>query len=134
MQLQPLIVTDGISISYDSHNQWLYVDWRGEHDNASSQAACGLMLQALHQHPCGKILNDNSNISYTTADLSQWGKEWLQDMAAAGLEYFAWVLPRSSAKLDKVDLKFSSMSRYMVVTFSDLATAYDWLHQQQRKR
>jgi len=133
MQLHPITVTDGVSISYDSCNKWLYVDWKGEHDNATSYAACALILAALRQQPCGKILNDNSNISYTTAELSQWGKEWLQDMVAAGLQYFAWVLPRHSTKLEKVNLNFQSMRGPLVVTFSDVATAFDWLHQQQWK-
>jgi len=130
MQLHSLIVTDGITISYDSHNKWLYVDWRGEHDNASSKVACLLMLDALRQHPCRKILNDNSNISHTTVTLSEWSNLWLQDMRQAGLQHLAWVLPRSSDTLNTAYLSLRAIQAPVVVTFAELASAYEWLRKQ----
>ncbi|TPG64605.1 hypothetical protein EAH73_15695 [Hymenobacter nivis] len=69
MPLCPLVDTPGLSISYDFDNQWQYVEWKGEHDPASSWAACALMLDTLRAFPCARILNDNSGITRTTMQL-----------------------------------------------------------------
>ncbi|TGE26443.1 hypothetical protein [Hymenobacter metallicola] len=71
MQLLSVVDEPGIYIGYDAHNQWLYVDWKGEHTQDSSQQACMLMLESLRQYPCPKILNDNSSITRTTVQLTE---------------------------------------------------------------
>jgi hypothetical protein len=133
MQLRYLIVNENVSISYDDTNEWLYVDWQGEHTPETSYATCWLMVEALRMQPCSKILNDNSNITYTTAELPDWGKLWLRDMEGAGLQYMAWVLPRNAPKLQTTDLSTRPFRKPLVVTFSDVATAFEWLHKQQRE-
>lgn len=130
MHLRYLIVDDHVSIAYDATNDWLYVDWRGEHTAATSRAACLLMLEALRKQPCSKILNDNSNISYTTVVLSEWSVAWLATMRAAGLQHLAWVLPRCSGTLDRAYLTLRAVQKPVVVTFADVASAYEWLHKQ----
>jgi hypothetical protein len=133
MQLRYLIVNDNVSISYDNTNDWLYVDWQGEHTPETSYATCWLMVEALRMQPCSKVLNDNSNITYTTAELPEWGKLWLRDMEVAGLQYMAWVLPFNAPKLQTNDLSTQPFRKPLVVTFSDVATAFEWLHKQQRQ-
>jgi hypothetical protein len=133
MQLHPLIVNDGVSITYDSSNDWIYVDWRGEHTAATSKATCLLMVEALRMQPCSKILNDNSNITHTTAELSEWGVSWLNTMELSGLQYLAWVLPRSAPRLHTTGLSLRPFRKPIVVTFSDVASAFEWLHKQQRE-
>jgi hypothetical protein len=51
MQLHVLPDTPGILIGYDAENEWLYVDWKGEHDLVSSRVACGLMLDWMRCGP-----------------------------------------------------------------------------------
>lgn len=133
MQLHPLIVNDNVSISYDATNDWLYVDWRGEHDAITSRATCLLMVEALRLQPSSKMLNDNSNISYTTAELPEWGKQWLRDLECAGLQYLAWVLPPNAPRLQTTDLSSRPYRKPLVVTFLDVASAFEWLHKQQRE-
>ncbi|UOQ80852.1 hypothetical protein [Hymenobacter sp. 5414T-23] len=93
MLLRSLLDTPEITISYDADNQWLYADWKGEHDQESSQRCCMLLLDSLRQWPCHKLLNDNSSISKTTVQISVWGAWWLEEMMRAGLQYVAWIYP-----------------------------------------
>ncbi|KUG09943.1 hypothetical protein [Solirubrum puertoriconensis] len=127
MELQLIAQTELITISYDTTNEWLYVDWRGEHDQETSQAGCMLMLEAMRQRPCSKILNDNSNITRTTVQLTLWGAWWLEEMMRAGLEYVAWVLPREFEARRATESTLMVIQKPVVSTFDDVASAYMWL-------
>lgn len=130
MQLQPVLAAEGIAISYDSTNNWLYVDWQGEHNQESSRVACMLMLEALRAWPCHKILNDNSNITRTSVELSLWGAWWLEEMLRAGLQHIAWVFSRNFADRQASEVVLMNIQRPVVGTFDDVASAYIWLQQQ----
>lgn len=130
MQLQPVLATEGIAISYDSTNQWLYVDWQGEHNQDTSRAACLLMLEALRSCPCHKILNDNSNVIRTTVELSSWSTWWLEEMLRAGLQYIAWVFSRNFVSREASEKILLHIQRPVIGTFDDVASAYLWLQQQ----
>lgn len=130
MQLQFLVETPGLAISYDADNAWLYCDWRGLHDQDSSQAACLLMLEALRGRPCRKILNDNSGVTRQTMQFSLWGVWWLEEMVKAGLEYIAWVFPRDFLTRPHTEQALQQIQRPVVVAFDDVASAYLWLQKQ----
>ncbi|TGE20533.1 hypothetical protein E5K00_21300 [Hymenobacter aquaticus] len=130
MQLLALVDDPGIYIGYDAVNQWLYVDWKGEHTQDSSQAACLLMLENLRQYPCHKILNDNSSITRTTVQLTEWGAWWLSEMLRAGLRYIAWVFPRDFAARQASEQVLALIQKPVVGTFDDVASAYVWLQRQ----
>lgn len=130
MQLTTIVDTPGIFIGYDDQNQWIYTDWKGEHDQDSSQRACMLMLDALRANPCAKILNDNSSITRTTVQLSLWGAWWLEEMLGAGLQYIAWVYPRNFEARLQTEATVKFIQRPVVGTFDDVASAYIWLQQQ----
>jgi hypothetical protein len=129
MQLHPLVTTAHIAIGYDSTNDWLYADWQGEHDQESSQAACLLLLECLRAQPCRKILNDNSNITRTSVQLTLWGAWWLEEMLKTGLQYIAWVYPRDFAARQATEATVQLIARPVVGTFDDVASAYVWLQQ-----
>lgn len=130
MQLQFLVETPGLVISYDADNAWLYCDWRGAHDQESSQAACLLMLEALRTRPCRKILNDNSGVTRQSMQLSLWGMWWLEEMTKAGLEYLAWVFPRDFLMRPQTEQALRQLQQPVIVAFDDVASAYLWLQQQ----
>ena len=131
MHLRPFVDTPGLAIGYDVANQWLYVDWKGEHDPDSSWTACGLMLDTLRAIPCDKILNDNSNTTRTTMQLSARSFEWLARMHAAGLRYLAWVTPRELGSWRTAEGVVLDIVAPTVCTFDDVASAYGWLQRQQ---
>jgi len=130
MQLRPLVDNPEIFIGYDETNQWLYVDWKGRHDATSAWVTCGLMLEALQAFPCDKILNDNSNIIYSTMQLTARSLEWLARMHAAGLRYLAWVLPRQLSSRQTTEGVVLEIEAPTVCTFDDLASAFVWLQRQ----
>lgn len=130
MQIHPILETPGIVIGYDSDNQWLYVDWRGEHTLESARECCLLMLDSLRRWPCHKILNDNSNILRTTVQLSEWSAWWLNEMLVAGLHYIAWIFPRDFGARQHSEQMLQHIQRPIVGTFDDVASAYIWLGRQ----
>ncbi|QJX46974.1 hypothetical protein HMJ29_08520 [Hymenobacter taeanensis] len=130
MLLRSLLDTPEITISYDADNQWLYADWKGEHDQESSQRCCMLLLDSLRQWPCHKLLNDNSSISKTTVQISVWGAWWLEEMMRAGLQYVAWIYPRDFAARQATEATLQLIQRPVVMSFDDVATAYFWLQKQ----
>ncbi|KAA9333131.1 hypothetical protein F0P96_09120 [Hymenobacter busanensis] len=130
MQLQPITDTPSITIGFDAVNNWLYVDWKGEHDQESSQTCCLLMLEALRKFPCAKILNDNSSITRTTVQLTVWGAWWLEEMQRAGLQYVAWVYPRVFEARQATEATVKFIQQPVVATFDDVASAYVWLQKQ----
>jgi hypothetical protein len=129
MQLRLIIDTAQITISFDEDNQWLYVDWKGEHTSESSQECCMLMLEALRANPCDKILNDNSSISRTTVQMSLWGAWWLEEMRNAGLRYVAWIYSRNFDARQETEAIIQRILDPIVVSFDDVASAYMWLKQ-----
>ncbi|UOQ73569.1 hypothetical protein [Hymenobacter cellulosilyticus] len=130
MQLQTLIDEPRIYIGYDEQNQWLYADWKGEHTQDSSQECCLLLLDSLRARPCAKVLNDNSSITRTTVELTEWGAWWLQEMRRAGLQYVAWVFPRDFAARQATEKVLGYITQPTVGAFDDVASAYVWLQQQ----
>jgi hypothetical protein len=130
MQLDTIIDQASIYIGYDSTNQWLYADWKGEHTQDSSQATCLLLLESLRARPCSKILNDNSSITRTTVELTLWGAWWLEEMQRAGLRHIAWVYPRDFDARKATEVVLQRIERPVVATFDDVASAYVWLQQQ----
>ncbi|WP_426061282.1 hypothetical protein [Hymenobacter sp. B1770] len=131
MQLDAILDLPELFIGYDTENGWLYVDWKGEHNQLSSQAACELMLDCLRAMPCPKILNDNSNITHINMQLTQWGVRWVEQMRLAGLQYIAWVLPQNLLARQSVESTVHAIEAPRVGTFDDVASAYVWLQQQQ---
>ncbi|MBJ6108513.1 hypothetical protein JAO73_05800 [Hymenobacter sp. BT523] len=129
MQLQSIVDLPQLAIGYDADNEWLYVDWKGEHDPDTSQACCLLMLESLRAWPCSKILNDNSNIIRTTMQLREWSMWWLEQMLEAGLQHLAWVLPRHLISREGTEAAVRVIARPHVATFDDVASAYVWLQQ-----
>ncbi|GGG47987.1 hypothetical protein [Hymenobacter glacieicola] len=129
--MQHIIVdSPGITISYDYLNQWLYVNWWGEHNQESTRAACSLILQALSEWPTAKILNDNSNITRAAMQLTAWGIAWLRDMYAAGLRYLAWVYAPNFQGREASEEMRRYIEKPLVVTFDDIDSAYAWLRLQ----
>ncbi|GAA3940819.1 hypothetical protein [Hymenobacter algoricola] len=127
-ELQHYIDTPGLCIAYDPANQWLYVEWKGEHDEASALRGGYEVLRCLQLRPCAKILNDNSQVTTNWEKAARWVGEYYYDqLAQRGVEYVAWVYPVHWAVRNSMDTAMKFVTRPLVVTFDDLATAYGWL-------
>lgn len=120
----------GLAISYDHDNEWLYADWQGVHDHASSRQGCLAMLEVMRQRPSAKILNDNSNITYTSIYLTDWSLAWLEEMHEAGLRYLAWIYAPVFPGRKSTEAIVQYLERPVVTSFDDVATAFNWLRRQ----
>jgi len=129
-ELQLLVDTPALSIAHDSANEWLYVEWKGEHSEATALSGGFEVLRCLRLRPCVKILNDNSQVTSNWEKAAQWVGEYYYDqLAQLGVQYVAWVYPGHWAVRNSMDTAMKYVTRPLVVTFDDLATAYAWLQQ-----
>ncbi|WP_133273182.1 hypothetical protein [Hymenobacter radiodurans] len=131
--LEVLLNTPSICIAYDHCNQWLYVDWKGEQCELSIRAGCQALLECLQRTKCQKMLNDNSNLEGPWQEASRWLDEaFFHKLADAGLHYLAWVYSPNYLSRGIIDDALSCVSKPMVVSFEDLASAYTWLSESVR--
>lgn len=92
MSLLTLLDEPHLTISYDNRNQWLYTDWVGAQNLRTLQLGCEQIIMHLQAEHCHKILNDNTRLSSIHVQARSWVEHgFLQQLAAAGLEYMAWV-------------------------------------------
>ncbi|WP_310392852.1 hypothetical protein [Hymenobacter sp.] len=131
MALQTLLEEPHITIAYDHLNGWLHADWHGNQDLTSVQHGALEMLRLLRLQHCHKVLNDNTRVTSMWSEASEWGgKEWFPAMAAAGLQYFAWVYSTNVYSRLSTDLTLQfTVGNPVVATFDDMATATAWLRQ-----
>ncbi|MFC6222972.1 hypothetical protein ACFP2F_06950 [Hymenobacter artigasi] len=131
--MQPILDSPALFIGHDEPNRWLYVDLRGNYDGPLAQAACEQMLASLRQWPCQKILSDSTNVLTVHLQHTQWGTQWLEEMQTAGLRYFAWVLPHSLQARHATEERMCLITKPLVGTFDDVASACLWLQQQREQ-
>lgn len=118
-----------VTIVYNASKHRLEVDWTGYQNMESVKHGCLQMLEMLKVNKCCKVINDNTNVSGTWSEASEWaGKEWLHLMEQAGLRYFAWIFsPSAFAQLSA--RKVVDMMEANVVThfFNSTQEAEDWI-------
>lgn len=118
-----------VTIVYNASKHRLEVDWTGYQNMESVKHGCMQMLEMLKVNKCVKVINDNTNVSGTWSEASEWaGKEWLHLMEEAGLRYFAWIFsPSAFAQLSA--RKAVDMMEATVVAqfFHNAQEAEDWI-------
>lgn len=125
--LSYLLDTPQLTIARDHVNDWLYVDWKGEHTSASSRQGCELMLEYLRKYPCSKVLNDSSNVTQSDFKVAEWIMPWLKMMHQTGMQALAWVYPPLYTARQSTDEKIQFVQGPMLATFDDVASACEWL-------
>jgi len=129
--MEPLYSTSGLSISFDTPNEWLYVEWKGSHDAHSAQTGGQQVLRHLQTRPCYKMLNDNTLVTSDWEEGARWvGSEYYTLLAGHGMRYVAWVCPPNWAARRSMEIAMQFVTRPVVILFDDLASAYEWLERQ----
>ena len=131
MALQTLLEEAHITIAYDHLNDWIFADWHGDQDLATVQHGALEIMRLMQLQRCHKVLNDNTLVTSMWSEAAEWGgKEYFPALAAAGLQYFAWVYsPNLYSRLSTdLTLQFTTGSP-VVATFDDIETAKAWLKQ-----
>ena len=126
--MQVLFDTPGLTIVYDLLNKWLYVTWRGVHNDNSSVAGCAMILNKVRQTHSTKILNDSSQVLDGWSEVVRWvGQAFFQVLADDGVSAIAWVTAHDwPARID-IDRVIGYTTRPLVDIFDDVESAYSWL-------
>ena len=128
MSLKIIRANPNLSISYDSQNNWLYLDWCGEQTIDTVREGCLLIAQCFLRQSYGRILNDNTNVTSVTREVFEWlSTEFLPYIHLVQIEYLAWVYPPGMDARSYTDIALYKDSSLVVALFDDLASAYSWL-------
>lgn len=133
MAAEVLFSESFIRIEYDSENKWLYVDWIGFIGYECLVDGCEKILEALVKKSCTRILNDNTNVTGTWPEMSEWVKKnYLSHLVSSGCRQLAWVLsPNIENYYSALEhLQFTGLDIELVL-FTDLPTAAAWLKERQ---
>lgn len=128
--MHQLLANPSLDIFFDHQHDWLYVDWKGDQTFEFVQWGGLEVFRHLGEQRTHKILNDNRRVTSIWADAANWGGTvWFPQMAAAGLEYLAWVYSPNlySRRSTDLTLSFTPVSGPIVATFDDFETARNWL-------
>ena len=149
--LDSLHQSPGLSIAYDHCKDWIFLEWRGFHDEDSVRAGCLLLLHYVQLKKCTKVLTTDTLSSSKASVVDEWlldapgsnswesaaswlGSEFYRQLADAGLKYLAWVNSSSpvnrraaNAALAASEALQPKENRLLIITFDDVASAYEWL-------
>jgi len=128
MNLQLLQDTPIVSVYYDSQNDWLFSDWRGDLSLAQVQAGCLTIAQCFLERTYPRILNNNTDVTGMSASTPKWlARDYLPHLGLAGIEYIAWVCAPNLLLKHLANESIQQLRTPMVAMFDDLADAYAWL-------
>ncbi|QIX60206.1 hypothetical protein HER32_02980 [Hymenobacter sp. BT18] len=123
--------TPSLSIAFDEENQWLYVEWKGQHDAVSAKKGGELVLHYLQSCSCYKMLNDNSQVTSEWEKGARWvGGHYYTTLAEKGIRFVAWICPPHWPARKSMETAMLFVTQPMVVLFDDVASGYSWLLRQ----
>lgn len=124
-----LVSEQHITIVYDVVDDILYADWTGEQTSESVMDGCEKILFHLKQQQCGKVLNDNTQVTSIWSDASEWvALDWFPRMHQAGCKLFAWVFsPNIYSQLSAEKTLQYGIKGVIATNFQSMQTAKAWL-------
>ena len=133
MQLHLLRQTACLTASYDSGNDWLFLDWKGELTLPAVQEASLALAACFLHRPYPLVLNSNAQVTGVSWSVAAWlVTDFLPHMALAGIEHVAWVYSPSLRGHNMVQTVLNWLPGSLLTTFSDVADAAHWLQHRQR--
>lgn len=128
MELQLLHETPNLSVSYDSTNQWLFADWRGDLTLALVQDNCSAVAQRLLEIRCARILNSNVGVTGMAPNVPAWlAREFLPYLRLVDVQHVAWVYSPNLRVKCYTDAALQGPEAPAVYLFDDLEAAVAWL-------
>ncbi|TVT39605.1 hypothetical protein FNT36_18355 [Hymenobacter setariae] len=126
--LRCLLATPGLTISYDTSNQWLYVQWVGMHDKETVRVSAEHIFASLAAYPCLKMISDHSQlIGNWQAAIPSVVQHNFERLAAHGVRYVAWVHSFDDDDLVAMERVVRNMPQPLVGLFDEVDSASDWL-------
>lgn len=115
-------------ITHDVSNQWLYMQWIGLQDAASSLVSCSLIVQYIKQTNCQKLFCDSSQAIDGWDEIGQWANElYFPHLHDLGICAVAWVNASDWVSMHSLDEMIRHSTRPFIVIFAEEASAYEWL-------
>lgn len=128
MNLQLLRTAPGLSVYYDTCNDWLFIDWEGELTLRTVQLASLALAQCVLERPYARVLNSNLLATSSSWDMAPWlACEVLPYLRLAGIDHLAWVRPPALRGQYMVNALLSRLPGLAVALFDDLDQAVTWL-------
>jgi hypothetical protein len=128
MRLHLLRNTPCLSIYYDTHNDWLFLDWKGELSLADVQVACLEISRCFMQRAYPRVLNSNLQVTGVSWSIVSWlALEFMPHLSMAGVEHLAWVCAPSLWGRTLVQRIANLLPKVTFTLFDDVTTAADWL-------
>jgi len=124
MHLHLLRQSACLSIYYDSHNDWLYLDWKGELTLTAVQVACAELGACFLHRPYARVLNSNLQVTNVHWAVAAWlACEFLPHVKLAGIEHIAWICSPSLRGRNMVQTVMNWLPQLTVTLFDDMDEA-----------
>lgn len=124
MHLHLLRQTTCLSIYYDSHNDWLYLDWEGELMLSTVQEACAELGACFLHRPYSRVLNSNLQVINVHWAVAAWlACEFMPHVKLAGIEHIAWICSPSLRGRNMVQTVMNLLPQLTVTLFDDMDEA-----------
>jgi hypothetical protein len=128
MDLHLLQETPNLAVYYDTDNDWLFVDWRGELTLPITQECCLLLAECLLKRPYTRILNSNQNVTDFTRNVPGWlHTDFLPLLRHTNIEYLAWVYSPNLLLNPFIDKLVAKIEVPVVNLFDDVESAASWM-------
>jgi hypothetical protein len=128
MQLHLLCQTACLTASYDSRNNWLFLDWEGELTLAAVQEAGLALAECFLHRPYPLILNSNAQVTGVSWSVATWlVTDLLPHMKLAGIDHVAWIYSPSLRGFNMVQTVLNWLPGSLITTFNDVEDAAHWL-------
>jgi len=129
MQLQLLSATSCLSIYYDSHHQWLFLDWAGELTLPAVQEACVAVAQCYLARTYTRVLTSNLQVTQVGDLVGMWlSAEFLPYLNVAGVKQVAWVSAPSLVSR-QAQTVVNRLPNLVLNLFDNTEEAIGWLQQ-----
>lgn len=121
---------DHITLSYNQTENRLDADWTGFQQMESVKNGCKVMLDLVHKNHCYKIVNDNSHVTGTWSEASEWvGEVFFKELDEHGVKYLAWVFsPSAFSQLSAKKSIDVAVGNVTTRFFTELALAEAWIN------
>ena len=124
-----LLESPTLCIYYDTHSDWIYMDWLGEQTVDSVKEGCEKLLTFIVSERCHKVLNDNTRVTNIWSDAAIWvALDIFPRAEKAGLQYLAWIYsPDQFSRLSTDEVLVRQTASIIVVPFNCYEEASNWL-------
>jgi hypothetical protein len=130
MRLHLLKSTPHIAIYYDTHNDWLFLDWKGEVTLANVQSTCLEISRCFLQRAYPRVLNSNLQVTSVNWSAAGWlAVEFMPQLGPAGVEHVAWICSPALWGRSAVKRIIGLLPQAAISLFDDVETAANWLQQ-----